>query len=216
MQHSKSMLQDSSLCFLSKGQEYSVDTAWLFLERQKKCASWGRAKSFVMGVLLHRELACLSALLLRLVTEAMLVAPRKLSELPVMAQQPDATLCFPRVRVPGVWGCKGYFFSRVLGWFGSLSFPITSCTELTLKLWPELNWLGAVSKIPPKNGRQHVRWKIAVLKIQLWWRMCPWMSHSSISFSYKEPELPPGSSAHSVSHRKSPRRGRGEITPRNE
>lgn len=50
------------LCYLSKGQQHSVDKVWPLLERCKKCASWWRAKYFGIRGVTHGEWTCLLAL----------------------------------------------------------------------------------------------------------------------------------------------------------
>lgn len=108
-----------SLLFVKRSRTLWIQHGFFLRGREEMCFL-GRAKSFGMGVLLYRELTCLSALLLE-AGEATLVIPSKLSELPDMAQQPDNTLCFSRLQISVVWD-KCYFFCRLLGWFGSLFF----------------------------------------------------------------------------------------------
>lgn len=143
----------------------------------------------------------------RLGTEAALVAPSKVSELLHMAQQPAATLCFPRVQVPVVWGSPGCWVGLKSIHSNKKSYWINRKTVTWIKL--------TSSKIAPKSGSQHVR---GTTPHSLSWKSSDdrgWMSHSSINFNYKEPELLPDSFAHSVSHRESPVRRRAGIIPRN-
>lgn len=90
----------------------------------------------------------------KLLTEATLVPPSKLRELPGMAQKP-----WPRSSSCGL-GVQRLFLPQGFGLALKSIPPVTGYTEkTTLKLLPKLSWLQTLSKITQKSGPQHLKGK---------------------------------------------------------